>query len=164
MEQIDALRERYSELSTDALREMWSDESRVDWAEAELRRELLERGVSLAELDEIAGRRVEIALAQPPKVRDTVVAYGILGRAGALFISAGVGGVTSALLGHRAAMLAVLGVIGAYVGILYRRVFWQFRGPVGGWGGTLMVWQCVEAGIIFVVALMVVVTSFARGD
>lgn len=58
---IAGARRHFSELDTDVLREMWSAEGRMDWAEAALREELLGRGVSSDELNDIAARRAQIA-------------------------------------------------------------------------------------------------------
>lgn len=164
MSRIDDLKDRYSRLDTDALLEMWVKEERMDWAEAVLREELLSRDVAAARLDGLAGSRAEIAANAPPLVRDTVVAYGILGRAGAFFIAIAVSNIGRALVGPRVAMAGVIVVLGIYVAILLRRVVIQFRTPVGGWGGFLMVWQCVEASLILVGFSTFWVADLMRGS
>lgn len=59
--QIADARRHFSKLDTGVLAEMWSAEGRMDWAEAALREELLGRGVSADELNDVAARRAQVA-------------------------------------------------------------------------------------------------------
>ena len=142
------LRERYSELESDVLRQMWAAEERMPWAEEILRAELIGRGVPADELDAVAVRRSEIARDAPPSMRDTLFGFGVMGRAGAAFLAVVAGNLLGSLLGKRAAIVGVLVVAVAYAVILVIRVRRQSRHPSGALAGAAMVWQCTEACLI----------------
>ena len=158
MSQIEALRARFSDLDTETLREMWATEARVEWAEKVLREELLARGVSSAELDNVASRREDIAKSAPPSTRDTLWKYGVVGRGAALFAAMAAFFLFRSLAGTHAGMYAMAVVFAVYVVVLIRRVLFQSRFRTSGGATSAMVWQCFEA-VLILVAFVVIAAS-----
>jgi len=163
MGNVEVLRNRYAELNTDALLDLWLTEDRLPWAESVLREELASRGISETELEVGISRRADPDRSRPPQVRDTIGLYGVLGRAGAIFVAVCIGNLVGSLLGAKAAFIAVTIVAAIYVAILYRRVHMQFKSPAGGWGGVFMVWQCIEAGLILLALIVGCIMFLGRG-
>jgi hypothetical protein len=152
------LRATFAALNAETLRDMWASEARADWAEKLLREELLTRGVSALELNEIAGRRDEIARAKPPSTSDTLWKYGFAGRLIAFGSAVLVFLLVRLFLGVRAALLASTLVFGVYVVILIRRVSAQSRFNTSGWAMAVMLWQCIEAVAILAFFLFAALT------
>jgi len=148
MNQSETLRERFSGLNTQTLRDMWAAEARTEWAENILREELLERGVSKEELDDIATRREEIAKNAPPSARDTLWKFGFVGRMAALAAAVVAYVLFKLLFGSRAGTYAMTVVFAIYTVILVRRVSSQLQVNVSGRATFAMIWQCVEAVVI----------------
>lgn len=153
-----ALRERYSVMETEALSTLWRDEERMPWAEAILREELVARGVPAAQLDDIASRREQIARDAPPKLRDTLFGWGVIGRAMTLFVAMAAAQIAGRLFGTRGAIAAAFLVFAVYTTALVVRVSQQMKQPSGVLGGFAMTWQCIEA--VFITAALGVVGLF----
>lgn len=157
---VAAAQQRFSDMDTDALSEMWANEGRTDWAEQALRLELINRGVSELELDTMAQRRADIAANAPPSTRDTIWNYGVVGRMIA------VGTVLLWLLGVHAAggtgVIAAVGsivILGLYVHLLKQRVAEQKRHPSTSSALFAMSWQLGEAW--FILALAIIISIFS---
>jgi hypothetical protein len=150
-----AAQQRFSEMDTDALNEMWANEGRADWAERALRLELLSRGVSELELDSVAQRRVDIAANAPPAARDTIWGYGVVGRmmtmASILLWVFAVHALGGAGIITAAGSIAILSL---YIYILTRRVAAQKKHPATASALFAMNWQLVEAWCILVLAVI----------
>ena len=158
MNQAEVLRKSFSEFNITALRELWATEARVEWAENVLREELLARGVSSAELDDVASRRQEIAESAPPSARDTLWKYGFVGRAVALVSAMVSFFLFNSLFGTRVGAYAMAIVFAFYVLVLIRRVFFQSQFRVSGGASFAMTWQCIEAVLVLLVFIFLAVT------
>ncbi len=153
----DALRAHYSDLNTETLLDLWSNEARTDWAEEVLRAELENRGVSRSELDAVSARRDEIGKNMPPAARDTLAFFGFAGRilaiGGAVFAFV----IVNAIFGMKAGMFAAAAVFAGYFCVLVRRVSYQMKFRVSGWTSFVMVWMCIE---VFLILLGVTFAAF----
>ncbi|HEV7776710.1 MAG TPA: hypothetical protein VGO76_07590 [Luteibacter sp.] len=155
--QAEMARRRFAETDTGVLREMWSADGRMDWAELALRGELMNRGIGAGELDAIAARRAEIARDAPPSVRDTLWLYGLVGRVATLCVSVLAFLLLRAIGGAGMGLLGVVIVLSAYVFVLLRRTQLQQKHPAGNAATFAMAWQVGEACLIllgFVVAML----------
>jgi len=158
MSQVETLRARFADLSTETLRDMWAAEARADWAENVLREELLARGVARAELDDVASNREEIARSAPPSARDTLWKFGFIGRMAALASTAIAYFLFSSLFGTRIGTCSMAAVFAVYVVILIRRVFFQSQFRVSGGATLAMIWQSFEA-VLILFALVVLAAT-----
>lgn len=153
--QIAVARQRFSELETDVLREMWSTEGRTDWAETALREELLERGASADELEDVAARRAQIAANAPPSARDTLWKYGVVGR-GATMIGIILWCVLAKVLNDsgKLAIVGAVAILGTYVYVLTRRTTAQNRHEVRASASFAIKWQLCEAWLFLIGTLI----------
>jgi len=149
--QIAGARQRFSELETDVLREMWSAEGRTEWAETALRDELLERGASAVELEDVAARRAQIAANAPPSARDTLWKYGVVGRGATMF------GIflwclfANAFNGSgKLAIVGAVAILGTYVYVLTRRTAAQSQHEVRASASFAIQWQLCEAWLFLI--------------
>lgn len=155
-------RQRFSDVDTVALKEMWGVDSRTDWAETALRFELLDRGVSEQELDAIAARREEIAADAPPSARATLWNYGVVGRGLTLAsVLAWVFIVHAADGSSRFAIVGALVLLGVYVYILTRRIAAQSKHPLIASARFAMNWQLGEAWLILIFTAIAAIFIFA---
>jgi hypothetical protein len=151
-----AARRRFSEISTEALAQMWTTDGRAAWAEAALRDELLGRGYSVQELDDVASRRESIALNAPPSVRDTLWKFGLVGRVAAVVAVS-----LWTLIAHAThcpgpiTFLGALAVVGAYVYILTRRTSAHAGQDMQVAASFAMQWQLGEAWLILIGMIVV---------
>lgn len=158
MNQTEALRQKYSDLTTETLRELWANGSRADWAEMVLRDELIARGIAPSELEQIAKRREEIASSAPPSVRDTIWKFGFVGRMVAIASTFIAFILFNSLFGKRVAAYAMVFVFAIYVVILVRRVFFQSQFRIPGGATFAMIWQSAEAVLILLALVVLAVT------
>lgn len=163
LDRREAAFRRYTDMSVDALRELWAKEERTDWAEAALHDALIERGVSSDELDAIVSRRAELAESSPPSTRDTIWKYGFIGRLVAFGCAVAAGAILNRLFGTTASTLGASLVFLAYVLLLGSRVSMHrgqnMRAGVRVW----MYWQYIEA-IIIMSVLMLMFLLFVTGS
>lgn len=149
--QIAGARQRFSELETDALREMWSAEGRTEWAETALREELLERGASVDELEDVAARRAQIAANAPPSARDTLWKYGVVGRGLTMFGIVLWCVIAKALNGSgNLAIAGAVAILGVYVYVLTHRTIAQNKHEVRASASFAIQWQLGEAWLFLI--------------
>jgi len=159
---IAAARQRFSDIDSDALKEMWATDGRTEWAETALRLELLERGAHTGELDAIALRRADIAASTPPSAQDTLWKYGVVGRG--LTLAGVVLWVLVVHTFHGSGALAVAGalvVLGIYVYVLTRRTAAQKKHPLAASASFVIHWQLGEAWLILIGTIIAAAFIFA---
>ena len=103
---IFAIRQRYRDLDTDALVALWCREERLASVENELRKELLERGISEDEVLRLAGLRQEIA--SRTAEHNAQQEFGIFGPLLAIFVGFGSASIANAFFGWRGAVIALI--------------------------------------------------------
>ncbi|GLQ88315.1 hypothetical protein [Dyella flagellata] len=154
-------RQRYSEMDLANLKEMWTADGRAEWAEAALRDELLERGVSEQDLDVIARSRAEIAANAPPSARTTLWNYGVVGR---ILTLAGM--FAWFFIGHafgasdKVGVAGALVVVGTYVYVLSRRTQKQKEHSTATSTIFAMNWQLTEAWFLLIAIGIVAIAIF----
>lgn len=157
---VAAAQQRFSDIDTNALSEMWANEGRTDWAERALRLELVNRGVSEVELDTVAQRRADIAANAPPSARDTIWNYGVVGRM--IAVGAVLLWVFAAYTAGGSGAIAAVGsivILGLYVYVLMQRVAEQKKHLSTSSALFAMNWQLGEAWLFF--ALAIITSAFA---
>lgn len=127
---IQALRERYRSLDTDALKALWCRDERMPWAEQVLRRELLERGVTGEEIDELVFLRP--AIERATAVRIGHEEFSVFGPIGALMIGIALAAIANAVSGWRAAVIVAMGVAIVFAYFMQRFVRYKFAHAPGG--------------------------------
>lgn len=116
---FNSARERFRELDTEALINLWSRDGRESWAEELLKWELLSRGISKEDLEAYAFRRREVAQLekslQDKEDMGSTMAPGILFVGTVLSIAANIG------IGETAAIIAAItsGIAYEFVMIRY---------------------------------------------
>jgi hypothetical protein len=149
--QMNNLRRRFADMSTEALVELWKEDGRTDWAEQVLREELLSRGVDDGDLDAGLVQRERLAADPLPKMRDSIWKYAIVGR---LFAYGGaiVAAIAGISIGPVICVLAAASVLGFYCYILVQRYELQRKQS-----GNAAVWVLLCGGEAFAVLMVLLV-------
>ena len=100
------IQERFRSLDTEALKALWCRDERLPIAEKELRRELVERGISEEEIVHLAGLRQE--LARQTAERQAADEFGMFGPLLGLGLGAALSAVANALFGWRSAVVVAI--------------------------------------------------------
>ena len=158
MSQPDAHPKKYNEVATELLQEMWASRDWKDATATMLRDELMARGVSARQLDEITARRKKrkrIVDTLP----DPLITIGAFGRVVAILISLPVFLLLQQFAGERAAYAGVVAVTAVYFTVLLWRVRKELRLPHPSSTHFWLTWQCVEAAIVmFILSMPVLFT------
>jgi len=147
---IYAIRQRYRDLDTDALVTLWCREERLPSVENELRKELLERGISEEEIFKLAGLRQEIA-AKTAEHNDHLE-FSIYGPMLAMFVGLGSAGIANAFFGWRGAVIALIIVALLFSYLLLRFVKYKFAQSSDGF--SYIAFKGVAALVVIAVGVI----------
>jgi hypothetical protein len=154
-----ALRERLEGMETHALLEMWCKQERLPWAEAVLRKLLLERGIADAQLEQ---GRVEAARIEAETVSgQSLAGFAVVGRFVAIFLAMAISNLVSSFGAPNLGMIAAMSIIAIYVALLIRYLVLASRKRKSDAVVAGMAFMWIEAVVLGCVALTGLISTFA---
>ena len=158
MAQPEVQPNNYNDVATELLQEMWASRDWKDATATMLRDELMARGLSARQLDEIAAHR-----SKRKRVVDTLpdplITIGAYGRVITILICLPVFLLLQRYAGERAAYAGVVAIVAVYLIVLLHRVRQELRLPHPSSTRFWLTWQCVEAAIVmFILSVPVMFT------